>query len=146
MEFPKRQGWKLCPRRKSLVWGTDRAGRRDEQHQLQIPTAPTSKFSLPSLTTCRTRPRRLRYSLPLDCYDTREDGHFYPHYADKETEARVLLPKSAELIRGRAGTQTKLVTLPSELLTITTPGPASPGCTGKSPGRFPCKLYPQILI
>lgn len=74
------------------------------------------------------------------------DTNFYPHYADKETEARVLLPKSRELIRGRAGTQTKLVTLPSELRTITTLGPASPGCTGKSPGRFLRKLYPQVLI
>ena len=39
---------------------------------------------------------------------TLRDGHLYSHYADKETEATVLLPKATELIRGRAGTQTKL--------------------------------------
>lgn len=45
----------------------------------------------------------------LTVMTTLRDGHFFhPHYADKETEARVLLPKSTELIRGRAGTQTKL--------------------------------------
>lgn len=79
----------------------------------------TISFKYPQLLPINSVPLHLfTYHMPdtsmethtvshLTVVTTLRDGHFFnPHYADK-TEARALLPKSTELIRGRAGTQTK---------------------------------------